>query len=180
MTETVTEALRYPIGKLERKSVLSPEQRRAFIRTIAHAPDQLRAAVAGLTPEQIDTPYRPEGWTVRQVVHHLADSHMNLYIRLKLALTEDTPTIKSYDEARWAELDDSEDAPIDVSVTLFDALQKRCVTVLEAMRPEDFARKLNHPERGILTIDELLSIYEWHGRHHIAHITSLCGRMAWR
>src|ERR1700686_5227808 len=172
--------LRYPVGKYEQRNVLTPNQRRDFIETIARAPARLRAAIAGLTAEQLNTPYRPEGWTVRQVVHHLPDSHMNAYVRFKLALTENEPAIKPYDEARWAELADSRDTPIEVSLTLLDALHQRWVTLLRSMHAEDFARRLNHPERGVLTLDEMLSTYEWHSRHHVAHITSLRERLGWK
>jgi DinB family protein len=172
--------LRYPVGKYEQKNVLAPNQRRDFIETLAQTPARLRAAIAGLTAEQLNTPYRPEGWTVRQVVHHLPDSHMNAYVRFKLALTENEPAIKPYDEARWAELADSRDTPIEVSLTLLDALHQRWVTLLRSMHAEDFARRLNHPERGVLTLDEMLSTYEWHSRHHVAHITSLRERMGWK
>jgi hypothetical protein len=172
--------LRYPIGTLQWKLVLTPEERQSAIQQIAEAPARLRAAVAGLTPEQMETPYRPGGWTVRQVVHHLPDSHMHAFLRFKLALTEDEPTIKPYAEAPTAELADSRELPAEVSLVLLDALHTRWVSLLRGMRPEEFARRLNHPENGILTLDALAAGYAWHGRHHVAHITSLRERMGWR
>jgi hypothetical protein len=171
---------RYPIGQYQGKPTLTFEERRSAIDRIAQVPDQLAKAIAGLSPEQLDTPYRPDGWTVRQVVHHLPDSHINAYVRFKLALTETEPTIKPYDEALWATLPDSREAPIAVSVALLHALHQRWVVLLRNMRPEDFARRLNHPERGIETLDAKLGEYAWHGQHHVAHITSLRERMAWR
>ena len=171
--------LRYPVGKNQLKSVLTPEERRAAIEQIAGLPARVRAAVSGLTREQMETPYRPGGWTVRQVVHHLPDSHMHAFLRFKLALTEDQPTIKPYDEARTAELADSKDLPAEVSLVLLDALHQRWAALLRGMRPEEFARRLNHPERGLVTLDGLVDDYAWHGRHHAAHITSLRQRMAW-
>jgi hypothetical protein len=176
-----TEAdLRYPIGKFERVDTLTDDQRRERIDAIAEAPARLRAAVAGLAPEQLDTPYRPGGWTVRQVVHHVPDSHMNAYIRFKLALTEDVPTIKTYDEARWAELADAKAAPIEPSLALLENLHQRWVVFLRSLWPADWARKFRHPELGVNSLDQYLELYSWHGRHHVAHITSLRARNAWR
>jgi len=169
---------RYPIGKLERVSALSPDERRIAIEHIAQTPGLLSAAVSGLTPEQLDAPYRDGGWTVRQLVHHVADSHMNAYVRFKLALTELDPTIKPYDQKLWAELPDSQ-APIEVSLALLAALHQRWVPLLRAMKPEDFARTLRHPEMGPVTLDGNLRIYSWHGRHHTAHVTSLRARKGW-
>ena len=171
--------LRYPIGPCPSKPVLTPDERRQAIDAIAQTPERLKAAIAGLTPEQLDTPYRPGGWTVRQVIHHVPESHMNSYIRFKLALTEEEPTIKPYDEALWAKLGDVQETPIEVSLTLLDALHKRWVIVLRGMRPEDFRRRLVHPERGTMTLDDVLTTYSWHGPHHVAHITSLRHRMGW-
>lgn len=171
--------LRYPVGRCPSKPVLTLEECRAGIDAIAQTPDRLNAAIAGLSPEQLDTPYRPGGWTVRQVIHHLPDSHMNSYVRFKLALTEDEPTIKAYDEALWAKLGDSRETPIEVSLALLEALHKRWVTLLRGMRAEDFARRLVHPERGAMTLDDVLTTYSWHGQHHVAHITSLRHRMSW-
>jgi uncharacterized damage-inducible protein DinB len=171
--------LRYPIGKCPSKSLLTPDERREAIEDIAQTPDRLKSAIAGLSPEQFDTPYRPGGWTVRQVVHHLPDSHMNSYVRFKLALTEEEPAIKAYDEALWAKLKDSQETPVGVSLALLEALHQRWVILLRGMSVEDFARRLKHPERGAMTLDDLLTTYSWHGRHHVAHITSLRHRMGW-
>jgi uncharacterized damage-inducible protein DinB len=139
----------------------------------------MRAAVAGLTPERFDTPYRPGGWTVRQVVHHVPDSHMNAYVRFKLALTENEPTIKPYEEAAWAELADSASTPVDVSLTLLETLHDRWVRLLRSMTEADFARKFRHPQLGVVPLDKNLALYAWHGKHHVAHITSLRQRMGW-
>lgn len=171
--------LRYPIGRLERKTSLTPQERRAAIDAIAAAPAALRAAVRNLTDVQLDTPYRPDGWTVRQLVHHVADSHMNAYARFRLALTENNPTIKPYSEAQWAELPDARTLPIKVSLDLLDALHERLVHLLRATSDADFQRTLSHPENGPMTLDSLLSIYSWHGRHHTAHVTALSQRMKW-
>jgi uncharacterized damage-inducible protein DinB len=171
--------LRFPIGKLTRKSSLTTDERRIAIDTLAAAPGELRRAVERLSDGQLDTPYRPGGWTVRQLVHHVADSHMNAYTRFRLAFTEDNPTIKPYEEARWAELVDAKTLPIGVSLTLLDALHERLVTLLRATPPESFARTLNHPENGPMTVDALLTVYEWHGKHHTAHVTALAERMKW-
>jgi uncharacterized damage-inducible protein DinB len=171
--------LRYPIGKPERKSSLSPDERRAAIEALAVAPARLRTAVKGLNDKQLDTPYRPDGWTVRQVVHHVADSHVNAYTRFRLALTEENPTIKPYAEAAWAELADGRVLPVGVSLDLLDALHERLVHLLRATPAESFARTLNHPENGPMTLDSLLTIYAWHGRHHTAHVSALRERMKW-
>jgi len=177
----VTDAdLRYPIGRFEYEDGRAAERRPAWIADVAALPEQLRAAVAGLAPGQLDTPYRPGGWTVRQVVHHVPDSHLNAYTRFKLALTEPEPTIKPYDEGAWAELEDVRATPPDVSLALIDALHDRWVRLLRAMGPDDFARTFRHPDKGrALALDEALALYAWHGRHHVAHITGLRDRMAW-
>jgi hypothetical protein len=171
--------LRYPVGRHQRPASLSDAQRRDAIEAIAATPANLRAAVRGLDDKQLDTPYRPEGWTVRQVVHHVPDSHANAYIRFKLALTEDTPTIKPYDESAWATLEDAKSTPIGTSLTLLETLHDRWVRILRAMKPADFSRKLNHPENGVMSLDQLLAMYEWHGKHHVAHITNLRARNGW-
>ncbi len=161
---------RYPIGRFSFPESTTPEQRRGWIREIAEAPAHLRAAVAGLSEEQLDTPYRPGGWTVRQVVHHLPDSHMNSYVRLKLALTEDAPMIKPYDEALWANLPDTA-LPIEISLTLLEGLHARWVRLLESMTAADFSRVFRHPELGTIRLEQNLALYAWHGKHHVAHIT---------
>lgn len=171
--------LRYPIGRLQRTMQLSADERRAAIDAIADAPNALRAAVANLSDEQLDTPYRPGGWTVRQLVHHVADSHMNAYGRFRLAFTEDNPTIKPYDEAKWAELEDARTMPIDVSLDLLDRMHVRLVTLLRSVPSDDFQRTLTHPDNGPMTVDALLGVYSWHGRHHVAHVTALRSRMHW-
>jgi uncharacterized damage-inducible protein DinB len=171
--------LRYPIGKLSRKSSLTTDERRAAIDAIAAAPRELRRAVERLSDSQLETPYRPGGWTVRQLVHHVADSHMNAYTRFRLALTEDNPTIKPYEEAKWAELDDARRLPVGVSLALLDALHERLVALLRAIPADAFARTLSHPENGPMTLDALLTVYSWHGKHHVAHVTALSDRMKW-
>jgi len=171
--------LRYPIGRLVRKASFTPDERQGAIDAIAATPAALRSAVAGLTDAQLDTPYRPDGWTVRQLIHHVADSHMNAYTRLRLALTEENPTIKPYDEAKWAELDDARSLPVDVSLALLDALHTRMDVLLRATSADAFQRTLVHPENGPMTLDALLNVYAWHGPHHTAHVTSLRERMQW-
>jgi uncharacterized damage-inducible protein DinB len=173
------EDLRYPVGRFEKVTSISPELRRAAIAVIAEAPARLREAVRGLTDAQLDTPYRPDGWTVRQVLHHVPDSHMNAFIRLKLGLTENNPTVKPYNEAAWAMLEDARSTPVETSLALMDALHDRWVRVLEAMTPDDFARTVMHPENGSMTLDQVLGVYEWHSRHHVAHITALRSRNGW-
>jgi uncharacterized damage-inducible protein DinB len=176
--------LRYPIGDFKWTKPESEEQsakdRVQYIDVLAKLPVQMRTAVQGLSAEQLDTPYRPEGWTVRQVVHHVPESHMNAYIRFKLALTETQPQIKPYNEAAWAQLPDNSVTPVDVSLQLLAALHSRWVDVLQTMRPSDFGRTLSHPERGVLALDQMLALYSWHSAHHLAHITSLRERMGWK
>ena len=174
---TVEQDLRYPIGRFA-PSPDSPSTRATHIQAIRDLPQQLRDAVAGLTDPQLDTPYRDGGWTVRQVVHHLGDSHANSFVRFKLALTEEWPTIKAYDEAAWARLPDSS-IPIAGSLTFLDALHARWVALLEAMSEDDFARGFVHPENGRQTLAKALAIYSWHGHHHTAHITGLRKRQGW-
>jgi uncharacterized damage-inducible protein DinB len=180
------EDLSYPIGKFpewgpsdKQELEITGARRNQFIDDIATAPAALRAAVSGLSNEQLDTPYRPGGWTVRQVVHHLPDSHMHAYIRFKLALTEDEPTIKPYNQQLWAELSDAKTADIEMSLKLFEGLHQRWVRLLRSMKPEDFQRKFIHPESGVNVLDRTLQMYAWHGKHHVAHITSLRKRMGW-
>lgn len=172
--------VRYPIGKFDWNITVSEADYPRLIAEIAAAPSALRSAVAGLSHEQLETPYRPGGWTIKQVVHHVPDSHMNAYTRFKLALTETEPTIKPYEEDKWAELPDSQRVPIEVSLDLLDALHTRWVTLVRAMDAGDFARTLRHPEHNrIMTLGQLLALYAWHGRHHVAHITSLRKREGW-
>lgn len=170
---------RYPIGKFEMPAQVSPGRRQQAMDEIASTPAKLRAAVKGLNDAQLDTPYRQGGWTVRQLVHHVPDSHLNAYVRLKLALTEDNPTIKPYDEAAWAKLADSNSTPIEVSLTLMDSVHDRWDRIWRSLKPEEFARKLVHPENGERTVDWLLFVYEWHGKHHTAHITELRKQKGW-
>lgn len=172
--------LQYPVGEFERPEKLTEEQRRACIGTIKETPARLQAAVAGLKAAQLDTPYRPGGWTVRQVVHHMPDSHMNSYVRFRLALTEAEPTIKPYDEARWAELADAKTAPVEPSLALLQNLHERWVLLLQSLSGADWARTFRHPEMGLMTLEQNLALYDWHGRHHVAHINRLCERMGWR
>ena len=172
--------LRYPIGRFQPVTSLTQAERVTCIEQIAAAPEGLRRAVQGLDDRQLDTPYRPGGWTVRQVVHHVPDSHLNAYTRFKLACTEESPAIKTYDEARWAELAEARTAPIDVSLDLLTLLHRRWVLFLRTLGPADFARTVRHPEWGAPTVDFLLAQYAWHGRHHTAHITSLRDRMGWK
>ena len=159
---------------------VTDERREQFVREIAEAPARLREAVAGLSDEQLDTPYRPGGWTVRQTVHHVADSHINAYVRFKLALTEDEPEIRPYDEARWAELGEASRGPVAVSLALLDALHARWVAALRTLSPADFTRTFRHPDWGVVPLARQVAIYAWHGRHHTAHITHLRERMGWR
>jgi hypothetical protein len=171
---------RYPIGPFESRNELRDDERAAMIDIIAAAPARMREAVAGLNDKQLDTAYRDGGWTVRQVVHHVPDSHLNAYVRLKLALTESTPTIRPYDEAEWAKLEDSRSTPIEVSLTLLESLHDRWVRLLRSLQPSDFRRTFKHPDHeGTQTLDWLVAMYSWHSRHHAAHITSLRQRMQW-
>ena len=169
--------LRYPIGKFTFDGAPTEQARNKFIDDIELAPSRLRAAVQGLSQEQLDTPYRPGGWTVRQVVHHIPDSHLNAYVRFKLALTEDEPTIKPYHEDRWAELQEARTAPIEISLALLESLHKRWVLVLRSIKPEDWKRAFRHPELGVVSLEKNVALYSWHGRHHVAHITSLRERI---
>ncbi len=171
--------LRYPIGKFAYSGSLSEDQKQKFLDDIAHAPANLRAAVKGLSDQQLDTPYRPEGWTVRQVAHHVPDSHLNAYIRFKLALTEEEPTIKPYAEDRWAQLADTRATPVEVSLVMLDSLHDRWVRLLRSLRAEDWKRTFRHPEMGVMNLEKTLALYAWHGRHHVAHITTLRERSGW-
>jgi DinB family protein len=172
--------LRYPVGVFSRPaSPLSRMEKKSLIADVAETPARLRRAVSGLTNEQLDVPYRPDGWTSRQVAHHVPDSHLNAFIRLKLALTETEPAIRLFDEAEWAKLADVRETPLETSLDLLDSLHRRWVVLWESLSESQFARTLRHPDYGIMTLDQLLAQYAWHGRHHVAHITSLRERRGW-
>lgn len=171
--------LRYPIGKFHFEGTSTEEQKQNCIDEIAQAPANLRAAVKGLSKQQLETPYRPGGWTVRQLAHHVPDSHLNAYIRFKLALTEEEPTIKPYAEDRWAKLADTSNTPVEVSLALLDSLHDRWVRLLRSLGPEDWKRTFRHPELGLVTLEKNLALYAWHGRHHVAHISALRERSGW-
>lgn len=170
---------RYPIGKFHFEGPVPEARREALIQEIAAAPAALRRAVEDLSAEQLDTPYREGGWTVRQVIHHVPDSHMNAYVRFKLALTEDEPTIKTYAEDRWAELSDTKTTPTEVSLALLDSLHQRWVTLLGSLGPEDWKRNFRHPELGVVSLEKSVALYAWHGKHHVAHVTELRKRRNW-
>jgi uncharacterized damage-inducible protein DinB len=170
---------RYPISKFQPPDAYTEPLRKEFIRQIEEAPGALRQAVQGLTAAQLDTPYRDGGWTVRQVVHHVPDSHLNAYVRFKLALTEQEPTIKPYQEAEWAKLPDARIGDVDLSLTLLDGLHRRWVIMLRNMTAEDFQRTYMHPESGRNILDRVLALYAWHGRHHAAQIVALRQRQGW-
>jgi hypothetical protein len=171
--------LRYPIGRFDYKQTVEPAAIPALIDQVAALPAQLRGATGGLEQQQLDTPYREGGWTVRQTVHHVADSHMNSYIRLRLALTETEPTIRPYEQQLWAELHDARTAPVGVSLQLLDSLHARWVLLLKSLNPGDFSRTFRHPELGLIRLDTNLALYAWHGRHHTAHVTDLRRREGW-
>ena len=171
--------LRYPIGKFHVEGEITDECRREWIAQLAEAPSLLRAALTGLSDEQLATPYRPDGWTLRQLAHHVPDSHMNSYVRFRLALTEEDPVVKTYHEDRWAELDDARTAPVDVSLALLDSLHTRWVLLLLSLSAGEWKRTFQHPEMGLMTLERNLALYAWHGRHHVAHVTALRERMGW-
>ena len=170
---------RFPIGKFSFDGNLTEVQKSQYLDDIEQTPTRLRGAVQGLSDEQLDTPYRDGGWTVRQVVHHVPDSHMNAYVRFKLALTEQEPTIRPYMENLWAELPEAKTAPAELSLTLLDTLHKRWSMVLRGIAPTDWKRTFRHPELGIVSLEKNLALYAWHGKHHVAHITKLRERMGW-
>ena len=170
---------RYPIGKFSFDGTLTEEQKAKFLDDIEQTPARLEAAVRGLSDKQLDTPYRDGGWTVRQVVHHVPDSHMNSYMRFKLALTEEEPVIRIYMEGRWAELPEAKSAPIRMSLDLLSSLHMRWVLMLRALQPADWKRTFRHPEIGLMTLERNLALYAWHGKHHVAHVTGLRERMEW-
>lgn len=171
--------LRYPIGKFKFEGPLTDAQRQDCLAKIEETPARMRAAVAGMNNEQLETPYRPDGWSVRQVVHHVPDSHLNSYVRMKLAITQDHPTIIAYDENIWAELADGRNAPVEMSLDLLDSLHQRWVVFLRSLQGDDFLRTFNHPEIGVVSVDKNIALYAWHGQHHVAHITALRERMRW-
>ncbi len=179
---TVTD-VRYPIGKFHYVEPRSLEERtelhKQTIDAIAALPRDFRHAVKDLTEAQLDTPYREGGWTVRQLIHHLPDSHMNAYVRVKLALTETDPVVKTYEEKLWAEMPDSRETPVDVSLTMLEALHTRWVVLLRGMREEEFSRRFVHPQLGPMVLEKVLAMYAWHGAHHTAHVTELRKRMGW-
>jgi DinB superfamily len=168
----------YPVGKFERQIEYHPSEIAEFIGILEQLPSQMRAAVQGLSDSQLETPYRPDGWTLRQVVHHVPDSHMNSFVRFKLALTEENPTIKPYDEGAWALLSDSS-LPVQVSLDLLEALHARWVILLRSIKPEAWKRTFQHPENGPMTLEYALALYAWHSRHHLAHITQTRASMGW-
>ena len=179
-TASPVQDLSYPIGKFTYHGAQTEHQREAAIAVIEKTPALLRAAVRGLSAEQLDTAYRPGGWTVRQVVHHVPDSHMNAFIRTKLALTEDEPTIKPYDEKAWAGLADVPATPIETSLVLLETVHERWIHILRALDDSAFARSFRHPEHGLRTIDWMTALYAWHGPHHVAHIIGLRTRSGWK
>ena len=180
MDEISLEKLKYPIGRLDRNQEHTPINRKMWIKTIKRLPKKLNKLTKGLSKEQLATPYRPDGWTVRQVVNHLADSHVNSYIRFRWALTEDTPIIKAYDEKSWAELSDAKNGDIKDSITILKGIHARWVNLLEDMSESDFQKELAHPEwKNNLSLSFMLSLYAWHCDHHLAHIKHLIKREGW-
>jgi uncharacterized damage-inducible protein DinB len=175
----MTDDPRYPIGRLKKTEHLTVEQREESLGVLEAAPDRLRAAVRGLSDDQLDTPYREGGWTVRQIVHHLPDSHLNAYVRVRLALTEDEPTVRPYDEKLWAELPDARSGPVEPSLALLEGVHARLVTLLRSVDEPSYARRFVHPEGYTGTIDTLIGMYAWHSKHHTAHVTTLRERMGW-
>lgn len=173
MADLPYQTRQYPIGKFSFPQSITPDQRQQWIVEIAEAPARFRAIAESLNPRQLATPYRPGGWTARQVIHHVPDSHLNAYVRFKLALTEDEPVVKPYDEAAWARLADSAVTPIETSLAMLDALHDRWVRLLRSMSDADFARAFRHPELGVVRLDQNLALYAWHGKHHTAHLASV-------
>jgi uncharacterized damage-inducible protein DinB len=170
---------RYPIGKFSFDGSLTEQQKSRLLDDVEKTPARLRAAVQGLSEQQLDTPYRDGGWTVRQVVHHVPDSHMNSYVRFKLALTEDEPTIRPYMENLWAELPEAKTAPVELSLALLESLHKRWNLMLRGIRPDQWNRTFRHPEMGTMNLEKALALYAWHGHHHVAHVTALREKMGW-
>lgn len=178
-TANLEDTLRFPVGKFQAPAAFSAETRRAAIETLRNLPSALAEATSGLSQKQLEMPYREGGWTLRQVVHHVADSHMNGYVRIRLAVTEDWPTIKPYHQQSWAELTDARCLPVDVSLSLLDALHTRWVALFESLKDADWQRGYTHPDSGRQSLDHVISLYAWHSLHHTAHITSLRERMGW-
>jgi hypothetical protein len=176
---TMDASLSYPIGGPRRAESFTPQERSAAIEGIRQLPQNLRSAVAGFSQEQLDTPYRPGGWTVRQLVHHVADSHMNAYTRVRLGLTDDWPTIFAYQESRWAELEDARTADVSISLDLLQALHVRWVSLFSSLDEQAWKRGYMHPENGRQSVEQAVILYDWHGRHHTAHVTQLSARMGW-
>lgn len=172
------EDLRFPVGRFVAEE-FSPAGCEQWVAALAVLPSRLEEAATGLSDAQLDTPYRPGGWTVRQVIHHVADSHLNAAVRWRLALTEESPVIKTYDQGRWAELADARTAPAEMSLRLVRAIHERWVLLLQTLQPEDYERTIQHPEWGKITLGFILQLYAWHGRHHVAHIEGLRRRMGW-
>lgn len=175
----MSDELRYPIGRFQFPESVSESERESMIQQIAETPARLNEAVSGLEPQQLETPYRPGGWTLRQVVHHLPDSHLNSYVRFKLAVTEDEPTIKAYDEAVWAELEDARHGDVADSIQLLESLHRRWVMFLRSLGPKQLSRKFKHPELGTVSVVQNIALYAWHGRHHVAHIVTARERQGW-
>jgi hypothetical protein len=174
------ESTQYPIGKFAPKgSPLTPDERRALVAHVRALPAQARAAVLGLDDAQLNASYREGGWCPRQIVHHLADSHVNAFVRFKLALTEDVPAVKTYHQDRWALLADVCGVPVEPSLAILDGLHERWARLLESLTPDDFVRRVRHPDLGEIDLDFLLQMYGWHGRHHVAQITGLRARKGW-
>jgi len=171
--------VRYPIGDFGLDPHVTAAKRREWLQHISELPEKLAAAVSGLSDVQLNSPYRDNGWTLRQVVHHLADAHVNGFARFKLALTEDEPSIKTYEEALWAETPDAREAPVDLSIRLLDALHRRWTILLDSLADAQFDRAFVHPDRGRMTIDKAIQLYAWHGLHHTGQITGLRARRAW-
>ena len=174
-----SEDLSYPIGKFSYEKENAAAKRNAAIQEIEQLPVRLRQAIAGFNEERLQTPYRDGGWTVHQLIHHVADSHLNAFTRFKLALTEDQPTIKTYDEALWAETTDVTNVPVEISLKLIDGLHERWFILLTSLTDEAFARQLNHPEHGLVDLNYMTALYSWHSRHHTAHIAKLREKMSW-
>ena len=176
---TSSEELQYPIGRFQKPQTTDADQRIAWIEDLERFPAQLRAATGDLDAQQLDTPYRPGGWTVLQLIHHMADSHINGYVRFRLALTEPAPVIKAYNEKTWAELPDARTASMEISLSLVENVHARLVRLLRSMTEEDFMRTYRHPETGESSLGASLALYAWHSRHHLAHIENLKRRNGW-